>query len=109
MKKYMDQNSKMSIPRGVKMTRKDRSLEEINKAISQCLQDLKDLEAARSALGFENKKYYSNHWKKDPDYLIDEQYEIEYLSDVYKEYEETGDKDHIIQAVEFILESHRNR
>lgn len=89
------------------MTRKDRSLEEITKAISQCRQDLKDLEAARSALGFENRKYRSDHWKKDPIYLLDERYEIEYLSDVYKEYEETGDKDHIIQAVEFLFEAHK--
>lgn len=90
------------------MTRKDRSLEEINKAISQCRQDLKDLEKAQEALGIERKKYKSDHWKDDLYRLIEERYELEYLFDVYKEYKETGDKDHVIQAVDFILEAHKN-
>ena len=84
--------------------RKKETLEEINKAIVKAQEDIKELEAAKEALGVRDE-YRSDRWKEDPLEMLNEHYELEFLSQVFEEYKETGDRDHIVRAVEFIFDS----
>ena len=84
--------------------RKKETLEEINKAIVKAQEDIKELEAAKEALGVKTE-YRSDRWKEDPLEMLQEGYTLEFLAQVHEEYKETGDRDHVIRAVNFIFDS----